>query len=92
MLFVTPIDFDGRSDALMHAFTADGTRHMEYVGTTFDDLPLDRILAALDQAYGPIVTAAAGLTTPSPAANPESPVHPKTGPPDGRSRRCCGSE
>lgn len=34
MLFVTPIDFDGRSDALMHAFTADGTRHMEYVGTT----------------------------------------------------------
>lgn len=58
---VPPVDFDGRSDALMHAFTADGTRHMEYVRDhgTFDDLPLDRILAALDHAYGPTVVAAA---------------------------------
>ena len=35
----------------MHAFTSDGTRHMEYARTqgSFDDLPLDRILTALDQ-------------------------------------------
>lgn len=51
---VPPVDFDGQSDALMHAFTSDGTRHMEYVRDhgSFDDLPLDRILNALDQTYG----------------------------------------
>jgi len=51
---VPPVDFDGQSDALMHAFTSDGTRHMEYVRDhgSFDDLPLDRILTALDQTYG----------------------------------------
>lgn len=59
---VPPVDFDGQSDALMHAFTSDGTRHMEYVRDhgNFDDLPLGRILSALHQAYGPMVTAAAG--------------------------------
>ena len=59
---VPPVDFDGQSDALMHAFTSDGTRHMEYVRDhgSFDDLPLGRILSALHQAYGPMVTAAAG--------------------------------
>ena len=51
---VPPVDFDGQSDALMHAVTSDGTRHMEYVRDhgSFDDLPLDRILTALDQTYG----------------------------------------
>ncbi|SFA75274.1 Transglutaminase-like superfamily protein [Nocardioides alpinus] len=51
---VPPVDFDGQSDALMHAFTSDGTRHMEYVRDhgSFDDLPLDRILTALDLTYG----------------------------------------
>jgi transglutaminase-like putative cysteine protease len=44
---VPPVEFEGRSDALMHAFTS-------------DDLPLGRILSALHQAYGPMVTAAAG--------------------------------
>lgn len=59
---VPPVEFEGRSDALMHAFTSDGTRHMEYVRDhgSFDDLPLGRILSALHQAYGPMVTAAAG--------------------------------
>ena len=59
---VPPVDFDGQGDALMHAFTSDGTRHMEYVRDhgNFDDLPLGRILSALHQAYGPMVTAAAG--------------------------------
>lgn len=78
---VPPIDFDGRSDALMHAFTADGTRHMEYVRDhgTFDDLPLDRILAALDQAYGPIVTAAAGVDDAFSRRQPGTTRPPKTG-------------
>lgn len=51
---VPPVDFDGQSDALMHAFTSDGTRHMEYVRDhgSFDDLPLDRILTAFDLTYG----------------------------------------
>lgn len=66
---VPPVEFEGRSDALMHAFTSDGTRHMEYVRDhgSFDDLPLGRILSALHQAYGPMVTAAAG---PDPAFTP----------------------
>lgn len=39
--------FDGRSDALLHAFTGDGRRYMEYLVQrgTYDDLPLERILA-----------------------------------------------
>ena len=57
---VPPVDFDGQSDALMHPFTSEGTRHMEYVHDhgSFDDLPLNRILSALDQTYGRMTAAA----------------------------------
>lgn len=54
---VEPLDFDGASDALLHQFSGDGSRYMEYVGDhgTFDDLPLETLLAAYHEAY-------AGLT------------------------------
>lgn len=51
---VPPVEFDGEHDALMHAFTADGTQHMEYVRErgVFDDLPFETIVAELRDAYG----------------------------------------
>jgi hypothetical protein len=62
-----PVDSDAQSDALMHAFTSDGTRHMEYARTqgSFDDLPLDRILTALDQPTAAWPPARGLPTTPS---------------------------
>jgi transglutaminase-like putative cysteine protease len=60
---VAPVEFDGDHDALLHAFTADGTQHMEYVRErgVFDDLPLTEILTGLRQAYGPLM----GASTPA---------------------------
>ncbi|BBX88307.1 transglutaminase-like domain-containing protein [Mycolicibacterium aubagnense] len=54
---VPPIDFDGRTDALLHGFAADGTQHMEYLRDrgAFDDLPLAEILQALRTHYGPLI-------------------------------------
>lgn len=51
---VDPIEFDGRSDALLHQYSADGARHMEYLRDHgwFADLPLAEILAALRFYYG----------------------------------------
>ncbi|NRQ49207.1 transglutaminase domain-containing protein [Aeromicrobium sp. YC3-14] len=51
---VPPVEFDGENDALMHAFTPDGTQHMEYVRDrgVFDDLPLTEILTELQLHYG----------------------------------------
>jgi transglutaminase-like putative cysteine protease len=51
---VAPIPFDGRSDALMHEFSGDGSRYMEYVHHrgVFTDLPLDLILSTFDEFYG----------------------------------------
>jgi transglutaminase-like putative cysteine protease len=47
------LEFDGTDDALMHPFDAAGKRHMEYVRQrgSFDDLPLDRILADFAAFY-----------------------------------------
>ena len=51
---VKTLDFDGTDDALMHPFDKAGNRHMEYVDQrgSFDDLPLDRILADFAEIYG----------------------------------------
>ena len=48
------LDFDGSADALMHPYDRAGNRHMEYVNQrgSFDDLPLDRILADFATIYG----------------------------------------
>ncbi|WP_249011230.1 transglutaminase-like domain-containing protein [Conexibacter sp. DBS9H8] len=50
---VAPLDFDGRGHALLHAFTGDGRRHMEYVRDrgTRQDLPLGEILATYAEHY-----------------------------------------
>lgn len=50
---VPPLDFDGRSDALLHAYDGQGRRHMEYVTDhgTFDDVPFDAMFAAFETTY-----------------------------------------
>ena len=51
---VKTLAFDGTGDALMHPYDEAGNRHMEYITQrgSFDDLPLDRILADFAQIYG----------------------------------------
>jgi len=51
---VAPLDFDGTNDAIFQAFAADGRRYMEYVRDrgSYEDLPLDEMLATLRDAYG----------------------------------------
>lgn len=50
---VAPLDFDGSSDALLHAHSGSGERYMEYVRDhgSFQDLPLDEIIAAYRATY-----------------------------------------
>jgi transglutaminase-like putative cysteine protease len=50
---VAPLEFDGTEDALLHPFTGDGSRHMEYVHDrgVYLDLPLQRIFAEFAAAY-----------------------------------------
>ncbi len=51
---VKVLEFDGTDDALMHPFDRAGNRHMEYVRRrgTYDDLPLDVMLADFAEIYG----------------------------------------
>lgn len=51
---VKVLEFDGTDDALMHPYDTAGNRHMEYVRQrgSFDDLPLDNLLADFDEVYG----------------------------------------
>jgi hypothetical protein len=55
---VQVLDFDGTDDALMHPFDQTGRRHMEYVAErgSYDDLPLDEMLADFDVFYPGLVT------------------------------------
>lgn len=55
---VPPLEFDGTGDALLHAYTGDGERHMEYVRDhgMRSDLPFAEIMAAYAAAY-PALTA-----------------------------------
>ncbi len=57
---VRPLEFDGRSDALFHEYSADGRRHMEYVAQrgSFADLPLGEIMAAFADRYGDMAAGA----------------------------------
>jgi len=65
-----PLDFDGRTDALLHAATGDGRRHMEYLEDrgTYRDLPLGTIFADFDRWYSG--TALAGPPVDDPAFAP----------------------
>lgn len=51
---VGPQEFDGEHDALLHQYSADGSRHMEYVRDrgVFGDLPFGEIMAAFREHYG----------------------------------------
>ncbi|MSP51847.1 MAG: transglutaminase family protein [Alphaproteobacteria bacterium] len=50
---VRPLEFDGRSDALLHAFDADDRRHMEYLRFrgTFADVPHATIIPTFLAKY-----------------------------------------
>ncbi len=50
---VKPLEFDGSADALFHEFDQRGRRHMEYVcyHGVFADLPFERMVAAMHEAY-----------------------------------------
>jgi hypothetical protein len=51
---VEPLDFDGTHDALLHPYSGDGSRYMEYVNDrgVYADLPLEQMLADLAETYG----------------------------------------
>jgi len=53
---VRPLEFDGRSDALFHEYSADGRRHMAYVAErgSYADLPLEEVMRAFATQYGDI--------------------------------------
>ena len=55
-----PLDFDGRSDALLHAHDGGGNRYMEYVNYRgiYADLPLDAIFATFTEVYSPALLTA----------------------------------
>jgi transglutaminase-like putative cysteine protease len=50
-----PVEFDGEHDAIFHSHNLDGKLHIEYVQDHghYDDLPLDKLIAANIQVYGP---------------------------------------
>lgn len=50
---VRPLEFDGRTDSIFHEFDEANRRHMEYVRVrgSYDDLPIEEILAAFDSEY-----------------------------------------
>ena len=51
---VPPLDFDGTNDALLHPFSGDGSRYMEYVHDrgVYRDLPLRTMLESFRETYG----------------------------------------
>lgn len=50
---VPPLEFDGRSDALLHAYDGQGRRHMEYVNDrgTWTGVPLEAMYEAFRENY-----------------------------------------
>ena len=71
---VKTLEFDGTDDALMHPFDKAGNRHMEYVDQrgSFDDLPLERILADFAAIYGTDVSSSDGPRQAAEAAGDEA--------------------
>ena len=54
---VPPLEFDGTEDAMLHPFTGDGDRYMEYVRErgSFADLPLDEIVEEFSRVYPALI-------------------------------------
>jgi transglutaminase-like putative cysteine protease len=50
-----PVEFDGRSDATLHAHDQDGKPHIEYVKARghYDEVPLDEMIQAVVDMDGP---------------------------------------
>ena len=50
---VPPLDFDGRNDAVFHAFDGEGKKYMEYVKDrgTYSDLPYDVLMETYRKHY-----------------------------------------
>ncbi|PND54366.1 transglutaminase [Mycobacterium sp. ENV421] len=50
---VPPLEFDGRTDALLHAYDGRGRRHMEYVNDRgwYTDVPFDEMMTAFRETY-----------------------------------------
>lgn len=48
-----PLEFDGKTDAIYHAFDLDGNRHMDYLGYRgeFPDVPIARIRETFQKKY-----------------------------------------
>ena len=62
---VKPLEFDGRSDSLLHPFDQRGARHMEYVRErgSFADFPLEVMIAATREGYPHLFADAAAEAT-----------------------------
>ena len=54
---VPPLEFDGTENAMLHPFTGDGNRYMEYVRErgSFTDLPLDEIVEEFTRIYPALI-------------------------------------
>ena len=52
---IIPVEFDGKNHAMLHSHNRDGKLHIEYVCQHghFDDVPLNEMLDAFIQVYGP---------------------------------------
>ncbi|MGH7821268.1 MAG: hypothetical protein ACREQ9_16005, partial [Candidatus Binatia bacterium] len=50
---VLPLEFDGRTDSIFHAFDAENRRHMEYLRDhgSFAEFPFERMAASFLEAY-----------------------------------------
>jgi len=50
---VPPLEFDGKNDAIFHAYDREGKKYMEYVKDrgTFHDLPFDLLMTAYRRQY-----------------------------------------
>jgi transglutaminase-like putative cysteine protease len=50
---VSPLEFDGKTDCMLHEFDKEGNRHMEYLKDHghYADLPVEKLLASMKEAY-----------------------------------------
>jgi transglutaminase-like putative cysteine protease len=71
---VAPLEFDGSQDALLHPFTGDGSRHMEYVCErgVYSDLPLEQIVAEFTAVYPGLMRRGGDVEDPEFAHSPRT--------------------
>lgn len=50
---VSPLEFDGKTDCMLHEFDTRGLKHMEYLKDHghFADLPVEKMLVSMKEAY-----------------------------------------